>query len=175
MCSILECIRNYFISTPEQIVIMIYYNHSSKEQWIILLVYWADSHLQKMSLHAAWTGQSAISWPLVTERDISPVNKEMNIPLFFTAMIIIKFVSNKPKICSVFIMYVVCGRYLLVSFILYFQKLFIYVLYQLQNISFVCSVYQTVLLAFQRYLAITQPLEYYANQSAAAAGKIGYI
>ena len=60
MCSILECIRNYFISTPEQIVIMIYiyYNHSSKEQWIILLVHWADSHLQKMSLYAAWTGQA---------------------------------------------------------------------------------------------------------------------
>ena len=104
MCSILECIRNYFISTPEQIVIMIYYNHSSKEQWIILLVYWSDSHLQKMSLHAAWTGQS------VTERDISPVNKDNN-SLFFTAMIIIKFVSNKPKLCSVFIMYVICGRY----------------------------------------------------------------
>ena len=52
-------------------------------------------------------------------------------------------------------------------FFLEFQKLFIYVLYQLQNISFVCSVYQTVLLAFQRYLAISKPMEYYASQSAA--------
>ena len=34
--------------------------HSDKEKWIILLVYWADSHLQKMSLYTAWTGQSAV-------------------------------------------------------------------------------------------------------------------
>ena len=53
---------------------------------------------------------------------------------------------------------------------LFLQKLFIYVLYQLQNISFVCSVYQTVLLAFQRYLAISKPMEYYASQSVTAPG-----
>ena len=52
----------------------------------------------------------------------------------------------------------------------FFQKLFYVILYQLQNISFVCSVYQTVLLAFQRYLAISKPMEYYASQSVTASG-----
>ena len=55
---------------------------------------------------------------------------------------------------------------------LYFQRLFVYVLYQLQNISFICSVYQTVLLAVQRYLAISRPIEYYVDQSVAAAGEL---
>ena len=51
---------------------------------------------------------------------------------------------------------------------LLFQKLFIHGLYQLQNISFICSVYQTVVLAFQRYLAISKPIEYYISQSTAS-------
>lgn len=49
------------------------------------------------------------------------------------------------------------------------MKLFVFVLYQLQSISFVCSVYQTVLLAVQRYLAISRPTEYYITQSVASA------
>ena len=58
---------------------------------------------------------------------------------------------------------------------LVFQKLFVFVLYQLQSISFVCSVYQTVLLAVQRYLAISSPTEYYITQSVASAGMNIYI
>ena len=33
-------------------------SYSSKEQWIILLVYLADSQLQKMSLFVIWAGWS---------------------------------------------------------------------------------------------------------------------
>ena len=52
-----------------------------------------------------------------------------------------------------------------------FQILFIYSLYQIQSMAFVCSVYTTVLLAIQRYLAISKPLEYYVEGVAATAGK----
>ena len=46
------------------------------------------------------------------------------------------------------------------SFIFFFsfQRLFVYCLYQLQNIAFICSIYQTVVLAFQRYLAMQKRL-----------------
>ena len=64
--------------------------HSSKEQWIILLVYWADSHYQKMSFYAAWTGQSVKGRPKQQKQTFlklrsGSVNKKNN-PLFFTAM-----------------------------------------------------------------------------------------
>ena len=36
--------------------------HSSKEQWIILLVYSAYSHHQNMPLYAVWNGQSTVDW-----------------------------------------------------------------------------------------------------------------
>lgn len=50
--------------------------------------------------------------------------------------------------------------------------IFIYSLYQLQNIAFLCSIYTTVLLAVQRYLAISRPIEYYVDvASATAAGR----
>ena len=52
-----------------------------------------------------------------------------------------------------------------------FQKLFVYGLYQLQNIAFICSVYQTIVLAFQRYFAISNPIEYYMDNNIAAVGK----
>ena len=48
------------------------------------------------------------------------------------------------------------------------QKLFVYGFYQLQNIAFICSVYQTIVLAFHRYLAISRPIEYYVDNSVAA-------
>ena len=57
-------------------------------------------------------------------------------------------------------------------FCLFFQKLFIYCFYQLQNIAFICSIYTTVLLALQRYMAISRPLEYYVDNTTAAAGKL---
>jgi hypothetical protein len=37
--------------------------------------------------------------------------------------------------------------------------------------AFLCSVYTTVLLAIQRYLAISKPLEYYVEGVAATAGE----
>ena len=52
-----------------------------------------------------------------------------------------------------------------------FQRLFVYGLYQLQNIAFICSIYQTIVLAFQRYLAVKSPIEYYMDNSVAAIGK----
>ena len=50
------------------------------------------------------------------------------------------------------------------------QKLFVYGLYQLQHIAFTCSVYQTIVLAFQRYLAISRPIEYYVDNSVVSMG-----
>ena len=46
--------------------------HSTKEQWIIILVYQADSNLHKMYLYAAWTSQLAnlVQVGQVTERHI---------------------------------------------------------------------------------------------------------
>ena len=48
--------------------------------------------------------------------------------------------------------------------------MFVYGLYQLQHIAFTCSVYQTIVLAFQRYLAISRPIEYYVDNSVVSAG-----
>ena len=54
------------------------------------------------------------------------------------------------------------------------QRLFVYGLYQLQNIAFTCSIYQTIVLAFHRYLAVSRPLEYYVDNSVAAVGKMNF-
>ena len=68
--------------------------HSTKEQWIIILVYWVDSNLHKMYLYAAWTSQLANLAQVGSSNRkrhflklrINKINKENN-PLFFTAMI----------------------------------------------------------------------------------------
>lgn len=41
------------------------------------------------------------------------------------------------------------------------QLIFIYLLYQLQNIALTCSIYATVVLAVERYIAVSRPVEYH--------------
>ena len=45
--------NNRHDSYDKQKPTLLQFFHSSKEQWIIILIYWADSHLQKMPLYAA--------------------------------------------------------------------------------------------------------------------------
>ena len=64
--------------------------HSSKEQWIILLVYWAASQLHKCLFLLFWPAFDRLASPSSIKRHflimrIRPVNKENN-PLFFAAM-----------------------------------------------------------------------------------------
>ena len=44
-------------------------------------------------------------------------------------------------------------------------------LFPVQNIALLCSIYTTVVLAVQRYLAISKPLEYYIDGATATAGE----
>ena len=44
-------------------------------------------------------------------------------------------------------------------------------LFPVQNIALLCSIYTTVVLAVQRYLAISKPLEYYIDGATSAAGE----
>ena len=52
-----------------------------------------------------------------------------------------------------------------------FQIIFVHVLFPVQNIALLCSIYTTVVLAVQRYLAISKPLEYYIDGATATAGE----
>ena len=83
----------YIFTNELQLKVNSWLNHSSKEEWIILLVYFVDSQLQKMSLSVTWAdlrqicqlaGPSSIKIHFVKIR-ICPVNKDNN-PLFFSAM-----------------------------------------------------------------------------------------
>ena len=49
------------------------------------------------------------------------------------------------------------------------QMAFIYFLYQLQNISLMCSNNITVVLAIERYIAVTRPIEYHINVTSSGA------
>ena len=64
--------------------------HSSKEQWIILLVYWAASQLQKCLFLLFWPAFDRLASPSSIKSHflimrIRPVNKENN-PLLLSAM-----------------------------------------------------------------------------------------
>ena len=52
-----------------------------------------------------------------------------------------------------------------------FQIIFVHFLFPVQNIALLCSIYTTVVLAVQRYLAISKPLEYYIDGATSAAGE----
>ena len=52
-----------------------------------------------------------------------------------------------------------------------FQIIFVHFLFPVQNIALLCSIYTTVVLAVQRYLAISKPLEYYIDGATATAGE----
>ena len=52
------------------------------------------------------------------------------------------------------------------------QIIFVHFLFPVQNIALLCSIYTTVVLAVQRYLAISKPLEYYIDGATATAGEI---
>lgn len=49
------------------------------------------------------------------------------------------------------------------------QLVFIYFLYQLQNIALSCSIYMTVLLAVERYWAVSRPVQYHLMVNANVA------
>ena len=51
------------------------------------------------------------------------------------------------------------------------QIIFVHFLFPVQNIALLCSIYTTVVLAVQRYLAISKPLEYYIDGATASAGE----
>ena len=55
--------------------------------------------------------------------------------------------------------------------VLSFQIIFVHFLFPVQNIALLCSIYTTVVLAVQRYLAISKPLEYYIDGATSAAGE----
>lgn len=46
---------------------------------------------------------------------------------------------------------------------------FVYFLYQLQNVALTCSIYMTVMLAVERYIAVTRPIEYHLMVNAAGS------
>jgi len=45
-----------------------------------------------------------------------------------------------------------------------YDKLFVYFLYPIHNVTLVCSIYLHVVMAFERYLAVCHPELVYANQ-----------
>ena len=51
------------------------------------------------------------------------------------------------------------------------QIIFVHFLFPVQNIALLCSIYTTVVLAVQRYLAISKPLEYDIDGATATAGE----
>ena len=49
------------------------------------------------------------------------------------------------------------------------QVVFVHFLYQLQNVALTCSIYMTLMLSVERYLAVSRPIEYHIMVNASGA------